>query len=249
MSASFRSFDGAELAVTRLGPAEGRPLILVHGFISSAKLNWIEFGTAAYLTEAGFRLIMPDLRGHGASAAAHDATAYPVDVLARDVAALVAHEQVSDFDLAGYSLGARTSIRACVSGLRPRRLVLGGMGLSGIVDAMARQRWFINAIETRAEAKPGSAEIRVARFLKSTGTDPVAAALVLRSMVDTPVADLAALNMSTLVVCGEKDQDNGSAQALAEALPNARYAEIPGDHMSAITTPTFGTTIRDFLVS
>ena len=53
--------------------------------------------------------------------------------------------------------------------------------------------------------------------------------------------------MPTLVLTGDKDRDNGSAEALAEALANARHAVVPGDHMSAVTKPDLGTAIAGFL--
>ena len=116
------SFDGIELAVHRVG--EGRPVMLLHGLFSSAEMNWVRFGHAARLAQAGFEAIMPDLRAHGGSAKPHDPAAYPPGVLVRDVAAVVDALDIADFDLVGFSLGARTAAGAVVAGLAPRRLVL-----------------------------------------------------------------------------------------------------------------------------
>lgn len=241
-----KSFDGVELAVRTLG--EGRPVVLVHGFLSTAKVNWEDYGTAQALADRGFQVILPDLRGHGESDAPSDAAAYPADVLAMDLAAIVAHFGLSGYDLVGYSLGSRTVTRAVVAhGLAPRRMVLGGMGATGIMDAGARVEWFVSAIRNRETAKPLTPEGRVARFLKTTGTDPEAAALVLASHVDTPREVLAGISRPVLVVAGAKDDDNGSAAELAGIIPNARFLEVPGDHMSAITTPEFRAAIADFL--
>ena len=71
----FASFDGTEIAWTELGA--GRPVLLLHGLFSNATNNWLRYGTARALADAGFRIIMPDFRAHGASAAPHDAAAYP----------------------------------------------------------------------------------------------------------------------------------------------------------------------------
>ncbi len=60
-------------------------------------------------------------------------------------------------------------------------------------------------------------------------------------------ADLAAIAMPTLVVCGEKDLDNGSPQDLVAALPNARFEQVPGTHMSSVTEPALGEAIVRFL--
>ena len=55
--------------------------------------------------------------------------------------------------------------------------------------------------------------------------------------------------MPALVVCGAEDGDNGSAPDLAAALPDARYAEVPGTHMSSVTRPELGAAIVQFLAA
>jgi pimeloyl-ACP methyl ester carboxylesterase len=55
--------------------------------------------------------------------------------------------------------------------------------------------------------------------------------------------------MPTLVLCGDKDRDNGSPQALAEALLDARFEEVPGTHMSSVTEPALGEAIVRFLTA
>lgn len=243
----FASFDGQEIAWRELG--DGQPVVLLHGLFSHAEMNWLRWGTAQTIAEAGLRVILPDFRAHGRSAAPHEATAYPVDVLAQDIEALVAHLGLGNFDLGGYSLGARTTVRLLVRGMKPRRAVLSGMGLQGIVGSNLRSGFFLNAIATRDTAARGTPEWMAAQFMKSTGTDPDAVAHVLRAQAQTEAAQLAAIDMPTLVVCGAEDQDNGSAPELAAALPDARYVEIPGNHMSAVMKPELGAAIRDFLTA
>jgi pimeloyl-ACP methyl ester carboxylesterase len=68
-------------------------------------------------------------------------------------------------------------------------------------------------------------------------------------MADTAPEDLAAVTMPVLVLCGDKDNDNGSADRLAAALPDARRATIPGTHMSSVTVPEMGAEIVSFLTS
>jgi pimeloyl-ACP methyl ester carboxylesterase len=242
----FASFDGVEIAWREVG--DGRPLVLLHGLFSNAEMNWIRWGTASLLADAGFRVILPDFRGHGQSDAPHEAAAYPPDVLARDVVELVRHIGIDDFDLGGYSLGARTTIRLVVSGMRPRRVVLAGMGLDGVTHSDDRTAYFLRVIEMRDSARPGSREWMAAQFLKTTRTDAEAVAHVLRSQRQTTRDELAAISMPALVVSGSEDRDNGSAADLAAALPDARYAEIPGNHMSAVTGKELGLAMRYFLL-
>src|SRR5258706_358771 len=101
---------------------EGRPVVLLHGYFSDAITNWVRYGHAAAIAARGCRVIMPDLRAHGSSAKPHDAASYPPDALPRDGLALIAHLGLADYDLGGYSLGARTTVRMLVAGATPRRL-------------------------------------------------------------------------------------------------------------------------------
>ena len=236
---------GARLAVHRIG--SGRPLVLLHGLFSSAAMNWIKFGHSACLAEAGFEVIMPDLRAHGQSEAPHDPAAYPPDVLAKDLAALVDALGLDDYDLGGFSLGSRTAVRGVIGGLKPARLILGGMGLDGLAGWGRRREFFTDAIDRFDEVKQGDKHYFAVQFMKSTKVDRVAARLVLGSNLDTQPEALAALTMPTLVVCGEQDQDNGSAEKLATVLADATLRIIPGTHMSSVTFPDLGIAMRDFL--
>ncbi len=241
----FLSFDATRIAWHELG--QGKPIVLLHGLFSSGEMNWCKFGAAAEIASAGFRVIMPDFRAHGQSAAPHDPAAYPADVLAHDIEALVKHLDLHDFDLGGYSLGARTAVRLLVRGLKPRRLILGGMGLAGLTGGAERAAWFLNIIANPDSFTPGTAEAAAAAFMKQNHIDGAAVAHVLRSQQATPVETIRTLDTRTLVVCGVNDQDNGSAPDLALTLPNAAYAEIPGNHMSAVTKADFGTAIAAWL--
>jgi pimeloyl-ACP methyl ester carboxylesterase len=244
---TYPGFDGAPLALHRMGA--GRPVILLHGLFSSAEVNWIKFGTAAQLAAAGFECLMPDLRAHGMSAAPHDPAAYPPDVLARDLEALIRHLGLADYDLVGFSLGSRTSARAVIAGVRPRRLVLAGMGLEGLAGWARRQAFFLDMLDRFGTIRPGDPAYAAQQFLKTMGTDPAAARLLLGTMEDTPPEALGAITMPTLVLCGDKDNDNGSADRLAEALPDARRAVIPGTHMSSVTEPAMGAELVSFLTT
>ncbi|WP_420382272.1 alpha/beta fold hydrolase [Novosphingobium sp.] len=247
---TFPGFDGQPLALTCVGPGSdrnARPVILLHGLFSSAEVNWVKYGTAAQLAQAGFTCLMPDLRAHGASAAPHDADAYPADVLARDAQALVRYLGLDEFDLVGFSMGSRTAVRAVVAGLRPRRLVLGGMGLEGLAGWAGRRDFFREVIDRFGTIRPGDPMYMEQQFLKSSGTDRVAVRHLLGAMEDTPPSALAAITMPTLVLCADQDHDNGSADNLTAALPNAVRGTIPGTHMSCVTKPDLGAALVEFL--
>jgi len=238
-------FGGTRLAVHRMG--EGRPLLLLHGLFSSAQVNWIKFGNARLLAEAGFEAIMPDLRAHGQSEAPHDPAAYPDDVLVEDLAILVRELALTDYDLGGFSLGARTSARGVLAGLTPRRLVLGGMGLGGLAGWARRSAHFVDAIDRFGTIERGDRAFVAQAFMKTMKIDRIAARLLLGSVDDTPAEALSGITMPTLCVSGADDHDNGSAIELAAALPDGTYAEIPGNHMSSVTYKEFGRAIAAFL--
>ncbi|WP_310498597.1 alpha/beta hydrolase [Sandarakinorhabdus sp.] len=241
----FRSFDGTRIAWTQIGT--GRPIVLLHGLFSSGEMNWRRYGAAAEIAGTGYRVIMPDHRAHGQSDAPHDPAAYPPDVLAMDVEALVAHLGLIDFDLGGYSLGARTAMRLMVRGMRPGRAILSGMGLEGLVGGAERAAFFMKILEQPDGWPAGSRESFVAAFMKQNKVDASAVSLLLKSQVGTPLAAIAAVPVRTLVLCGRDDQDNGSAPALALEMAQAALIEIPGNHMSAVTKPDFGTALSAWL--
>lgn len=98
---------------------EGRPLLLCHGFLSSAE----EFGGRFGALAAHRRLIIPDLPGSGESAPLRGR--HTADAIAASLDALLTELDVAEFDLAGLCLGACVAsalARRC--GSRVGRLVL-----------------------------------------------------------------------------------------------------------------------------
>ena len=237
--------DGVELAYHELG--DGRPVVLLHGLFSDANMNWIKFGHAARVAADGFRVIMPDLRAHGQSGKPHGEQYYPRGILARDLRELIELLDLSDFDLGGFSLGARTTVEGVGEGLQPRRAFLGGAGLEGLRNWKRRKTFFLEAIEMFDRVQRGDPHWLSIQFMKSQRVDRVAAAQLLESFEDAFMAWLEAFTMPTLVVCGSEDDDNGSAEELANILPNAIFEEVPGTHMSSVTKPQLGEAIANFL--
>lgn len=245
----FTASDGIRLAWRELG--EGRPLILLHGLFSDSFVNWVKFGTAERLARDGFRVIMPDLRAHGLSGKPHTPDHYPQLVLVRDLKDLIGHLGLADFDLGGFSLGARTTIEAVIGGITPRRAILAGTGLDVLTNWERRSRFYIEAIDRFGQVSRGNPHWLAIQFMKTMKVDREAARLLLGTMRDREPKDglAEAFAMPTLVVCGDQDDDNGSAVELANALPNADYAQIPGTHMSSVTQPELGEAIARFLAA
>jgi pimeloyl-ACP methyl ester carboxylesterase len=221
--------DGVRLAYQEIGG--GRPLILIHGHQD--------------------RVIMPDLRAHGDSAKPYDAAAYPSDVLTDDGLALIDHLGLSDYDLAGHSLGGRTVARMLVRGATPRRAVISGQGLEALLHAADRTGWyreFFAACGTGA-FKPGSDEQETEDWLRTTGGDPKALLLALDSWVNTTPDELASVRVPVLVLTGAEDLHTQTAKALADAFPCGRHVEVPGDHFTAEKSPEYWGALTGFLTA
>jgi pimeloyl-ACP methyl ester carboxylesterase len=243
----FTASDGVELGWRETG--EGRPVVLLHGLFSDSLVNWVKFGTAERIAREGFRVVMPDLRAHGLSGKPHDPANFPQLVLVRDLRDLIRHLGLENFDLGGFSLGARTTIEAVIGGVAPGRAILAGTGLDVLTNWERSSHFYIEAIDLFGQVSRGDPHWLAIQFMKTMKIDRVAARLLLGTMRDRESkAELVeSFAMPTLVVCGEQDRDNGSAIELANALPNAEYAEIPGTHMSSVTQPELGDAIVRFL--
>jgi len=234
----FLATDGIEITWHEVG--EGRPLFLIHGYFSDANTNWIKFGHAGLLAEAGFRVIMPDLRAHGLSGKPHDPVYYPKDILADDQFSLIAHLGLIDFDLGGYSLGGRTVARMLTRGCKPKRAIISGMGLEGLTQTGKRSSHFKMVLDNLGSHEKGSPAWIAEAFLKTTGGDPIALRQILDTFVDSSRADLTAWTVPVAVICGEDDDDNGSAADLADTLSRGKLFTVPGNHMSAVIKPELG---------
>src|SRR5260370_21322095 len=90
---------GIEYEVT----GEGRPVLLLHGFPDSGRL-WRHQVPA--LADAGFQVIVPDLRGYGRSGQPEDVESYAISLLAGDVMAVLADLQIARTHVVGHHWGA-----------------------------------------------------------------------------------------------------------------------------------------------
>jgi pimeloyl-ACP methyl ester carboxylesterase len=244
----FAGRDGAELAYVELG--EGRPLVMLHGFTASGR-QWLDHGPAAALAGRGFRVIVPDLRGHGDSVRSHDRACYPPDVLADDGLALIEGLGLEDYDLGGYSLGGRIALRMMVRGARPGRAVVAGQGLSAVTSAGdgGLYRRVLTALVNGDPIEPGSGDAEAAYWIGQLGGDPRALLLVQDSLVATSLSDLERVRVPVLVVVGDQDHGHASARELAAVLPPARFSLVPGDHWTALGAPELATALIAFLTA
>lgn len=95
--------DGAALAVEEHGASDGHAVVLLHGF---PELGYSWRHQIPALVGAGYRVLVPDLRGFGASDAPEDVRAYSIDVLTGDVLALLDHAGARTGTVIGHDWGA-----------------------------------------------------------------------------------------------------------------------------------------------
>jgi pimeloyl-ACP methyl ester carboxylesterase len=243
----FAGRDGVELAYREAG--SGRPLILLHGFTGNGS-HMLEHGPARAFAEQGYRVILPDLRGHGDSAKPHDPAAYPPDVLADDGLALAEHLGLGngDYDLGGYSLGARIVVRMLVRDARPARAIVAGQGLAKVSGPQGGGQNYrvLSALVDGVAIEPDSADAALARWISTVGADPLALLHVMNSLVPTPEEALRQITIPTLVAIGDQDE-RSDADKLAALVPAAQFVRVPGDHGSAFAAPELVAAIAAFL--
>ncbi len=240
--------DGIETAY--LDEGEGEPIVLIHGFASTASVNWVYPGWVATLIKAGRRVITLDNRGHGASSKLYDPAAYHSASMAEDVRALLDHLGVARADVMGYSMGARiAAFLALAHPERVRSIILGGLG-SRLVDGAGLPQSVADALEAPSLSAVTDPQGRVFRtFAEQTRSDLKALAACIRGSRQTLTrAEAKAIRMPALVAVGTADDVAGSAQALAALLPAAEPLDIPGrDHMQAVGDRVFKAGVLAFL--
>ncbi|MHB1487180.1 MAG: alpha/beta fold hydrolase [Acidimicrobiales bacterium] len=254
----FKTFDGIELAYRAVG--EGDPVILLHGFAVDSVANWFGPGVVRALVEAGLKVLALDARGHGSSDKPHDRQAYSNGAMVADVSSFIDHLGLSGCYVAGYSMGGGTALAVAVTEPRAIRVVAAGVGVASRGRARAasgaasgrrpRDRGVIAQAMSAGEADsittPRGRAFR--RFAESTGADLEALAAVAQAAVDERSPALGGITTPLMVVAGEDDTLAGDPYRLALAIPRARAATVPGDHLSAVNQAEFRKILVDFLV-
>lgn len=246
--ARFTTTDGVGIAYRTWGDdadrAAGPPVLLHHGFIADARLNWVLPGVVDALVTAGRRVVAHDARGHGRSDTPHDPALYGEARMARDVSELADHLGLDAFDLVGYSMGGVTATITATQEARVRRLVIGGIGsaiveLGGVDTRVMDRDALADVLEggdpTRTD-DPGVAAF--VGFVDAVGGDRLALAAQARSVHRTLIA-LDRITAPTLLLVGADDPLASRPEVLAAAIADCRVQVVPGDHMGALSDAGF----------
>ncbi|WP_421868694.1 alpha/beta fold hydrolase [Pararhizobium sp.] len=248
---AFSTFthDGLPIAYFDEGDPSGDPILLIHGFASSANVNWVFPGWLKTLGDAGYRVIALDNRGHGASGKPHDPSVYHPQSMAGDAVALLDHLGIADAHVMGYSMGARISAFLTLAHPnRVRSLVLGGLGI-GMVTGVGDWDPIADALNAPSLDVVTHERGRMFRaFADQTKSDRKALAACISTSRDLlSVEDMGRIAVPVLVAVGTKDDIAGSAQELAALIPDAVALDIPGrDHMLAVGDRVFKKAALEF---
>lgn len=227
--------DGVEIAFMDEGA--GFPTLLIHGFASNHRVNWVSTSWVRHLVEAGRRVIAFDNRGHGESGKPHDPEAYGAPLMADDARRLLDHLRIAKADVVGYSMGARiAAFLALAHPDRVRRVVFSGLG-EGMVTGFGDSAAIAAALRAPSAEAVADDDARAFRiFADQTGSDREAlAACIAASRQRLTPEELARLSVPVLVAVGSEDRIAGSPEVLAALIPGAEAFLIPGrDHMKAV---------------
>ena len=238
--AYFKSFDGAKIYYEVKG--EGETILLVHGFIVNGQ-SWKRTELYKDLLTAGYKVIILDQRGNGFSDKPHDSTAYDNDAEAKDIMALMKLLKIKKYSAVGYSRGSIIVSRLLVLDKKIKKGVVGGMGAEFTNPQWPRRIMFYKALS----GEPVPELAAMVENVKKQGLDQQALAYLQRSQPSTSKEELGKIKQPVLIICGDKDSDNGSAKELADLFKHPTYKITPGDHGGASRTKEFSTEVISFL--
>ncbi len=254
----------AEIAYEILG--DGPPVVLLHPFPAHHEL-WLP---AAQVLVTRYRLILPDLRGHGDSGVGEGPAT--MEKHAADVARILDHAEVGRAAFAGVSIGGYllfefwrryrgrvAALALCNTKAQPDtpdakagRLQAAAnvleRGTEPFFESMVPKLMGRTALDTRPDLVEGA--LRMMRKMS-----PEDVALVQRGMAERPnsVPTLKTINVATLLVTGDEDILTGppEAELMHQNIPGSQLKIVPrAGHYSPWEQPEqVGKLLRQFLDS
>jgi pimeloyl-ACP methyl ester carboxylesterase len=240
--------DSVEIAFDDVG--QGEPVLLIHGFASNGRVNWVDTGWVKTLVDAGFRVITIDNRGHGESEKLYNPDLYPAPEMAEDSRRLLDYLGIARAHVMGYSMGAR--IAAFLTINHPSRIgtaIFGGLA-SRMITGVGGGAEIARGLEASSLLDVTDVTARAFRiFAEQTRGDLKAlAACIKSSRVKITEAMLATIKAPVLVIVGEKDDIAGAPGPLVAAISGAKAVILPNrNHMNAVGDRTYKEAVLTFL--
>ncbi len=248
----LQKFNSAGVEIAYGDEGTGKPILLIHGFASNARVNWQATGWIKTLLGAGYRVITIDNRGHGESEKLYDVENYSASIMAEDANRLLDHLEIKQAAVMGYSMGARISTfltllhpdkvsHLIIAGLA-ERMVLGVPGAEAIADGLL-------AATAREVTDPGARSFRI--FAENTKSDLKALSACMRSSrVKIKPEALSHIKCPVLIVAGDLDDIAGAVQPLVELIPTAKGVVLPNrNHMNAVGDSGYKKAVLEFLAN
>tara|TARA_B110000908_G_C10136033_1_gene394505 strand:+ start:103 stop:966 length:864 start_codon:yes stop_codon:yes gene_type:complete len=253
--------DGVEIFYNVQGEGEGDPVVLIHGFSSSAQGNFGAPGITAALATS-FKVISIDNRGHGSSGKPHDRSAYGIQMVA-DVINLLDHLGIEKANVVGYSMGGLITHKLIMK--YPERVikaVSGGAGWEGEdalpLDELAESLEsgkglgpLLVALAPVGQPTPTVEQIEAQNQIFLSVNDPLALAAVVRGfnqLTNISEAELRANEVPLLYVVGDLDPLKIDVGRAIGVISNAKVVTVPNtDHLTVINHPMLRDSIQAFL--
>lgn len=234
------SFDGTKIHYQVFG--KGNPVVLIHGFTNTSE-NWKKTSLYRDLLSSGYQVILPDLRGNGLSDKPHDKEKYLNDAEAKDVKGVMTAMKIKSYVVVGYSRGAIIASRLLVLDTRVSKVVIGGMGADFTDPEWPRRKMFYRVLSGDSVPELDG----FMRYVRDRGFDQQVLAAQQYGQPSTSKEAFSKTRKPVLIICGDQDEDNGSAEQLSLLIPGAQYKRTPGDHNNAAKTPEFSAEVLSFL--
>ncbi len=225
--------DGVSLATYSWGDHDAPTVVIVHGFASNTRDNWVLTGWIRMLERAGYRVLGIDQRGHGLSDKPHDADGYTVHTLASDIEQVLDTFLLDEALYVGYSLGARVGWQVARDlGDRIPRAVLGG-----VPDGTPLARLDIDQVRQYIADGTPVTDPATQSYIRLTERVPgndlnalLALALGMRASHSIDPEPSTAPLQPILFATGAEDAVIEGSRTLASAAPQGTFFEIPGRH-------------------
>ncbi|GAA4925586.1 alpha/beta hydrolase [Mucilaginibacter defluvii] len=239
---NFKNVNGRDIFYVDFG--RGTPVVLLHSTGGSGR-DFI-FQTSA-LVNAGFRVIIPDIAGHGATKLTSDEIT--LKDLVKDVWGLLDALEISDANFVGLSMGGMITLKAAVNRTqRVKKAVLINSSWNTDTEAFKKflpawkekltsgpgtTKWFNEGWKMLVNDAFSSSALGVQTFQIFLGnaamSDGRSVATVLDSVSGVDLTgDLSEIRSPILMISGGDDPASEAMKALEHQLPRAKHFVIPG---------------------